>query len=160
MSSTQTINHGGHTYRTSWPKQMFTSWINTRLDADGNPRRNDDEICPHCQNGGLVILDATGSGVACPMCQIGRMQNVHWRTMLRFDKNGKPAAATILHPQEFCWRPQDDVAQYSWNNGLGIDHTTMCGQCRRSAAIPGHVCRSCHAANTYNPGEEARRVAL
>lgn len=142
---THTINHGGTTYRTRWPARAFTWFVNIDLDNENRSVRSRDTTCPHCHNEGMVVLDGTNNGVACPMCSIGRVQNVTWRQPLRHDDRGKPLPMPLQPPSEWCWRPSDDLHQYSWNNGLGIDHTTHCPICRTGPAVPGSLCLSCQS---------------
>lgn len=142
--STQRINTGNATYQTRWPLQMFDTWHNVKLGSRNQSIANPDVVCPHCRNTGIVVLDhAPIDGAACPMCVIGRMQNKSWRARPRYDADGKTPIVDSAPPAEWCWKPQDDPAQYSWNHGMSVDHTTVCGRCRVLPALPGRVCSSC-----------------
>lgn len=147
---TQLIHHGGRDYRTRWPRQMFNAWINHTVNGD-TVRVSTAETCLHCENFGLVALDAYPNTVAaCPMCSIGRALNVTWRNPIEHDKAGTPIVGRFVPVDSWCWRPGDDVAQYSWNDGLGIDDVAACSSCRRRPVQPGKICRTCNTRNEVN----------
>lgn len=144
---TQLVHHAGRNYRTCWPEQMFNAWINHTVSGDV-VRVSNAETCLHCENLGLVALDAyPNTVVACPMCSIGRGHNVSWRNPITYTKQGEPVIGRMVPVDGWCWRPTDDPAQYSWNNGLGIDDVAACSSCYRQAVQPGNVCRSCKTRN-------------
>lgn len=140
---TQTVNHAGATYRTRWPKAMFSTYANVRVDREVW-KADKTLVCPHCENRGLVALDGySAEVVACPMCTMGRIHNTTWRVPIRYEKNGDPVLGAYVPADQWCWRPQDDIHQYSWNGGLSIDDTDRCSVCYEKPARPGGVCRSC-----------------
>ena len=147
MTTFQKIHHGDATYQTRWPQHAFRAWRNIEVDvADNRNRVRDDVICPHCQNHGIVILDGpSNTVVACPMCSVGRIQNTSWRMPLRYEKSGRPIFGQMQPVSDWCWRPSDDMHQYSWNHGASIDDTDTCVECRRRPVRPGCTCRSCNA---------------
>lgn len=143
--SLQRIHHGDTEYQTRWPLHAFRVWRNIEIDIHDNRNRiRDDVVCPHCQNRGIVALDAHPHTIAaCPMCAVGRVQNVAWRMPLRYDKSGKPIFGEMQPVSDWCWRPSDDLHQYSWNHGASIDDTDTCNTCHIKPTRPGATCRTC-----------------
>lgn len=142
MSAFQKVTHDNATYQTRWPLTTFRSWMNVELSADGKSTISRKVECLHCRNQGMVILDHTNDGVACPMCSLGRLQNASWRAPFKFDGNGRPVTKA-LPVEEWCWRPSDDMSQWSWNHGLSVDHTKACPDCLHEPVIPGGTCPGC-----------------
>jgi hypothetical protein len=157
MTAFQRINRNGTTYQTRWPMHAFRAFLNVELGEGGRSIVSRKVWCPHCQNGGVVILDAsTCDGVACPMCAVGKLHNIAWRmNRFEYDSKGGPTPRGELPMESWCWRPSDDLSQWSWNNGLSIDHTAVCGACKERAALPGRECSGCQRKREQEQGVAA-----
>lgn len=150
----QVIDYNGRKLRTNWPHQAFRTTINITI-VNGYQAVNNATKCLHCDNVGIVMLDNQPRGVACPMCSLGRLQNQCWIPVLRKNSEGRPIKPGPYPIEEWCWKPSDDISQYTWNNGCSIYDIAQCIQCESMPARPQQLCAMCRNSkgetNVYNP---------
>lgn len=127
----------------TWPAMMFKHWNNMDVDDAGSGSVVSQDVwCPHCRNGGMVVLDDSNVGMACPMCVLGGYSNKRWGASMVF-KGGVLQRAEVQPERLWSWVSWDSPIGLSWERGLTFGHTAVCGSCGSELAVPGGECAGC-----------------